>query len=148
MQGKTSKMQQVSKTSLQYSEHLGKQKLQLFEVDESFLTEIFSEENKGETVGHIKMALAYDDPKRRQACLSTHETTYKVKNSETSNLMMLTAMQGPESGHILYTTNNFIELTGTQRRDHQVVEMLRRRHVMFSEDFEGNEPASLTQITQ
>ena len=63
------------------------------------------------------MALAYEDKARRQACLSTGTTTYKVKSSETSNLLMATNMKGLATGQILYSTNSFIEVTRTQRRD-------------------------------
>lgn len=107
----------MSETSLKYDENLaGQGKLQLIEVDESFLQEIFNNDSAG-VVGHIKMELAYEDMSRRQACLSTQTSTFKVKSSETSNLLMATSLQGPANGQIIYSTNSFIELTGTRRRD-------------------------------
>ena len=47
----------VAVTGLKYNEGIATTNLQLIEVDEAFLEQIFSNENRGETdaVAHIKM---------------------------------------------------------------------------------------------
>lgn len=46
---------------------------------------------------------------------------------------------------IIQCTNNFIELTATSRKDHQVLTFLRNRHNLFQED-ELGEPASYQEV--
>ena len=132
MQGKSSKTQQVPPRTLSFSADLGQSKLQLFEVDESFLEEIFADAESGQAgdaVGHIKMPQVYNEESKRSACLSTQTQTFKLKSSETSNLMFATSLPGQSTqGQILLQANNFVEVTQTQRRDHQVLTLLRQKH--------------------
>ena len=100
MQGRTSKTQQVPPRTLQFSADLGQSKLQLFEVDESFLEEIFADAESGRAgaaIGHIKMPQVYNEESKRSASLSTQTQTYKLKSSETSNLMFATSMPAQSS---------------------------------------------------
>mmetsp|Transcript_25465 Transcript_25465/g.34017 ORF Transcript_25465/g.34017 Transcript_25465/m.34017 type:complete len:87 (-) Transcript_25465:855-1115(-) len=86
------------------------------------------------------MPQVYADESRRQACLSTQTKTFKLKSSETSNLMMVASLPAAKSmagqGEILFQTSNFVELTSTQRRDHQVISLLKTEHSLFSEEGE------------
>ena len=80
------------------------------------------------------MALEVDGSKNRQACLSTHQSTYKMKHSETSNLLM--AVDMPDAGKvknatIIQCTSTFVEVTQTGRRDMQVVKYLEAHHNIF-----------------
>ena len=66
-----SKTKVVPAKMLKYSANFTENNLQLIEVDEAFIDEIFSKDNPSNIGGHIKMSAAYSDGSRRQACLST-----------------------------------------------------------------------------
>ena len=71
---------------MRYSNNLGSKELHIFEVDESFLTDITA--SSDQTVAEIKIPHSYDTQAQRQAMLSTSQRTYKLKQSETSNMLM------------------------------------------------------------
>ena len=60
-----------------YANNLGSKDLHIFEVDESFLTNICA--SNDQTVAEIKMPYSNDTSTQRQAMLCTNEKTYKLK---------------------------------------------------------------------
>ena len=105
--------------SLRYSSNLGLKELHIFEVDEAFLTEISQTENS--SVAQIKMAHPYGAQSQRQAMLCTENNTYKLKQSETSNMFMAVQMdkapKSEPSAEIQLTTHVFVEVTPSRSMD-------------------------------
>ena len=120
---------------LRYTNDFGQKQFHLFEVDEKFLEEIAASDPTGVTdVAQIKMAHAYQEFGYRQAAISTEKSTYKLKQSETTNMFMavdLSEKKEDETSDIINVTSAFVEVTSTQRKDHQVFTYLRLHNDVF-----------------
>ena len=94
------------------------------------------------------MAHAYQDLEHRQATISTEKATYKLKQSETSNMLMavdLSKKKNEQSpSEISLTTHVFVEVTTTQPKDHQIVTYLRQNHDLFGE--EQGDPVEISEL--
>ena len=122
-------------TYLRYTNDFGQKKFHIFEVDEKFLEEIAAADPTGESdAAQIKMAHAYQEFGYRQAAVSTQKSTYKLKQSETTNMLMavnLSEKKEDDTRDILNVTSAFVEVTSTQRKDHQIFTYLRLNHDVF-----------------
>ena len=120
---------------LRYTNDFGQKQFHLFEVDEKFLEEIAAADPTGVTdAAQIKMAHAYQEFGYRQAAISTEKSTYKLKQSETTNMFMavdLSEKREDETCDITYVSSAFVEVTPTQRKDHQVFTYLRMHNDVF-----------------